>query len=133
MTSKSMRMVWTGRAMSVLPALMFLFSAAMKFVGGEQVEQGFQHLGLPASMRLPLGVLELACVVVYLIPRTALLGAILLAGYIGGAIVTHWRLGEPVFIQILLGLVVWLGVWLREPRLRELIPLRIPAADGGRL
>jgi hypothetical protein len=103
---------------------MFVFSGVMKFKVSPELEQGFAHLGLPLSMRLPLALLELACVAVYLIPATAVLGAILLAGYVGGTIVTHWRVGDVVIVQILLGLLVWLGVYLREPRLRSLLPLR---------
>jgi len=86
--------------------------------------QGMAHLGLPESLILPLAILEISCVVIYLIPATSILGAILLTGYIGGAICTHWRVGDPFFIQIALGVVVWLGLYLRENRLKALIPLR---------
>jgi MFS family permease len=82
------------------------------------------HLGLPESMIKPLAVLEISCVVIYLIPQTAVLGAILLAGYLGGAICTHWRVGDPFVVQIVLGIFVWLGIYLREPRLKDLIPIR---------
>jgi hypothetical protein len=88
------------------------------------VIEGMGHLGLPETLMLPLGVLELFCVVVYLVPRTSVLGAILLAGYMGGAILTHLRVGEPVYAEIIIGMVIWLGLWLREPRLRALLPLR---------
>jgi DoxX-like family len=120
------KVVWVGWALSILAALLFLFSAFMKFKGGPELDQGMAHLGLPASMVLPLGILELTCVVIYLIPATSVLGAILLAGYVGGTIVTCWRSGDPFIINIVLGLVVWLGIYLREPRLKELIPLRRP-------
>ncbi|HVR82983.1 MAG TPA: DoxX family protein, partial [Planctomycetota bacterium] len=69
----------------------------------------------------------LSCVVIYLVPPTAVLGAVLLAGYIGGTIVTHWRVGDPFFVQITLGVLVWLGLYLRENRLRGLLPLRTPS------
>jgi hypothetical protein len=92
------------------------------------MDQAMAHLGLPASMVLPLGILELTCVVIYLIPATSVLGAILLAGYIGGTIVTCWRSGDPFILNIVLGLVIWLGIYLREPRLKELIPLRRPTS-----
>jgi hypothetical protein len=118
------KVVWVGWALSVLAALLFLFSAFMKFKGGPELDQGMAHLGLPTSMVLPLGILELTCVVIYLIPPTSVLGAILLAGYVGGTIVTCWRVGDPFIVNIVLGLVVWLGIYLREPRLKELIPLR---------
>ena len=120
------KVVWVGWALSILAALLFLFSAFMKFKGGPELDQGMAHLGLPASMVLPLGILELTCVVIYLIPATSVLGAILLAGYVGGTIVTCWRSGDPFIINIVLGLVLWLGIYLREPRLKELIPLRRP-------
>jgi hypothetical protein len=118
------KVVWAGRVISVLAALVFLVSAVMKLVGGAQVKEGLAHLGLPESMLIPLSILEIACALFYLIPPTAVLGAILLTGYIGGAICTHWRVGDPFVIQIALGLFVWLGVSLREERLKTLLPLR---------
>ena len=127
MTAPVGRGVWVGRVLSWLCAALFVFSALMKFVGGPDLDQGMAHLGLPGTMVIPLAILELSCVVVYLIPRTAVLGAVLLAGYLGGAICTHWRVGDPVVTQILLGLVLWLGLYLREPRLKALLPLRRPA------
>ncbi len=118
------KIVWVGRGISVLVSLVFLMSAFMKLKGGAEVMQGMAHLGLPESLILPLAILEVSCVVIYLIPATSILGAILLTGYIGGAICTHWRVGDPFFIQIALGIVVWLGLYLRENRLKALIPLR---------
>ena len=119
---KAVRVV--GWVLSVLAALMFLLSAAMKIKGGPELDKGMEHLGLPAAMVKPLAILELTCLAIYLIPPTAVLGAILLAGYVGGTIVTHWRSGDPFIVNIILGLVVWLGIYLREPRLKELIPIR---------
>ena len=121
-TSKS---VWVGRVISGLLSLLFLFSGVGKLVGGPDLDQGMAHLGLPPSMTVPLAILEISCVVVYLIPATSVMGAILLAGYMGGAICTHWRVGDPFVVQIVLGILVWLGLYLREPRLRALIPLRL--------
>jgi hypothetical protein len=118
--------VWVGRVISVLASLMFLVSAFFKFQDGPDVMKGLAHLGLPERMMLPLGILEISCVVVYLIPATSVLGAILLAGYVGGAICTHWRVGDPFVVQIVLGILVWLGLYLREDRLKALIPLRRP-------
>jgi len=118
------KIVWTGRVITGLVSLLFLFSAAMKFMGGAEVKEGMAHLGLPESMIIPLGILEAACTVIYLIPATSVLGAVLLAGYIGGAICTHWRVGDPFLSQVAIGLVVWLGIYLREPRLKALIPIR---------
>ena len=117
-------MVWVGRVISVLVSLVFAMSAFMKLKGGAEVTQGMAHLGLPESLIIPLAILEISCVVIYLIPATSVLGAILLTGYIGGAICTHWRVGDPFFLQIALGILVWLGLYLRENRLKGLIPLR---------
>lgn len=124
MAGASGKIVWTGRVITVLVSLLFFFSAAMKFVGGAEVKEGMAHLGLPESMTIPLGILEAACTVIYLIPATSVLGAILLAGYMGGAICTHWRVGDPFVGQIAIALVIWLAIYLREPRLKALIPLR---------
>ena len=121
-------MVWAGRVVSGLLSLLFAMSAVMKLKGGAEVMEGMAHLGLPVSLILPLGILEISCIVIYLIPATSIVGAILLTGYIGGAILAHLRIGEPIVMQIALGVCVWLGLYLRENRLRELIPLRTPSA-----
>jgi len=118
------KIVWGGRVISVLASLMFAMSSFMKFKGGAEVTQGMAHLGLPESLMMPLAILEISCVVVYLIPATSVLGAILLTGYMGGAICTHLRVGDPFVVQIALGIVIWLGLYLRENRLKEIIPLR---------
>lgn len=117
-------MVWSGRVISGLLAALFLVSAGMKLKGGAGVTEGMAHLGLPESLIIPLGILEVSCVVIYLIPATSIVGAILLTGYLGGAICTHLRVGDPFFFQIILGICVWLGLYLRENRLRELLPFR---------
>jgi len=111
--------IWAGRMVSILVVLPFAFSAVMKLIVHPEVVKGMSHLGLPESLIRPLGVIELLCVVVYLVPQTAVLGAILLTGYVGGIIITHLRVGEPVYAQIFLGLLAWLGLYLRRPRLRE--------------
>lgn len=118
------KLVWTGRVVSVLSSVVFLFSAFMKLKGGPELSKGMAHLGLPESLLVPLAILEITCVVTYLIPMTTVLGAILLTGYLGGAICTHLRVGDPYFVQIGLGIFVWLGIFLRESRLKALIPLR---------
>jgi hypothetical protein len=120
----SKKMLWAGYIISVLPALMLVFSAVMKLMKPKEVVEGFTHLGWPDRLALPLGILELTCVVIYLIPRTAVLGAILLTGYLGGAIATHVRIDEGFIGQTVFGVLVWLGLYLRDARLRALIPLR---------
>jgi len=118
------RVVWVGRVISVLATPLFFLSAYLKLHGGPEVEKGFAHLGLPGTMLLPLAILELSCVVIYLIPATSVVGAILLTGYLGGAICTHWRVGDPYFVHIGLGICIWLGLYLREDRLKDLILVR---------
>jgi hypothetical protein len=118
------KLVWVGRVISGLLSLLLAVSAVMKLVGGADVMEGMAHLGLPASLIIPLGVLEISCVAIYMVPATSIVGAILLTGYIGGAILAHLRIGEPIFMQIALGVGIWLGLYLREHRLRQLIPLR---------
>jgi hypothetical protein len=120
----TIKTTWTGWVISILPSLAFLLSAMLKLKDGPEVLQGFAHLGFSASMMMPLAILEISCVVIYLIPRTSVLGAILLTGYVGGAICTTWRVGDAFWPPIVLGILVWLGIYLRETRLRQLLPLR---------
>jgi hypothetical protein len=124
MTGTGVKTIWVGRVVSILPCLVFLMSAGFKLKGGPELLQGFAHVGLSPSMIIPLAILEIACVVIYLIPPTSVVGAILLTGLVGGAICTHWRVSDPFWVQIILGNMIWLGLYLREPRLRSLIPLR---------
>ncbi len=115
---------WTGRILSTVPCLLLLFSAVMKLIKPAGTAEGFAHLGIPLTHATGLGILEIACTVIYLIPRTSVLGAILLTGYLGGATLTHLRVGDPFLMQPLLGVLLWGGLFLREPRLRALIPLK---------
>jgi hypothetical protein len=124
MVSASRAIVWVSRVISALVSLLFAMSAFMKLRGGAEVVEGMAHLGLPESLIMPLAILEISCVVMYVIPATSVLGAILLTGYIGGAILAHLRVGDPFFMQIAIGIFVWLGLYLRENRLKALIPLR---------
>ena len=121
---RSKKVVWAGRVVSGLASLVFAMSAMMKLKGGEGAAQMFAHLGLSGSLILPIAILELASLVIYLVPRTSALGAILLTGYMGGAILAHLRVGEPPVIPAVLGILVWLGLYLRDARLRALLPLR---------
>jgi len=116
-----MKRVWIGRVLSILVSLLFAFSAAMKLIGGTEMAKGMEHLQLPASMMRPLGILELSCTIVYLVPQTSALGAILLTGYTDGAMLTHLRIGEPIYGHIVIGLVVWLGLYLRRPQLHGVL------------
>jgi len=117
--------LWAGRILSALIVLALVMSGSGKLAGGPELEKGFQDLGWDPNYALGLGILEIACAVIYAIPRTAVLGAILVTGYFGGAIATHVRLGQPLFIAALsLGVITWLGLYLRDYRLRALVPLR---------
>jgi hypothetical protein len=123
--ANSSKMLWTGRVLSALPALAMALSATMKLVGSPQVVEGMTKFGYSPNQMVPLGILELTCVIIYLVPRTAVLGGILMAAYLGGATATGYRVGDPTFfLPALLGIVAWLGLYLREPRLRALTPLR---------
>ncbi|MBL8239908.1 MAG: DoxX family protein [Bryobacterales bacterium] len=115
--------LWAGRVLSALPVLVLLMSATMKFVRPAGFDDGLAHMGLPLAVVPALGVLEILCTVIYLVPRTAVLGAILLTGYLGGAISIHVRVGDPFVIQPLLGAMLWGGLYLRDARLQALIPL----------
>ena len=121
---RSGKMFWIGWVLSILPSPLFLFSAVMKFIKPPAVVEGMKHQGFSDHLALGLGIVELSCVLIYLIPRTSVLGAILLTGYIGGAMATHLRIGEPIFMHIVIGVVIWLGIYLRDARLRAILPLR---------
>jgi DoxX-like family len=120
--------LWTGRIMSALPALFLFVDAVGKLVKPAPVVEGTLQLGYPESVILGLGIVLFACTVLYIIPRTAILGAILLTGYLGGAVATHVRVGSPLFTHILfpvyLAVLIWGGLYVRDERLRALIPLR---------
>lgn len=122
--STSKAMLWTGRVLSALPVLMLLMSAVMKFMKPPALAEGFAHLGYDPKLALGLGILELTCTLFYVIPRTTVLGAILLTGYVGGAIATHLRVGDSVIAPAILGVLIWGGLYLRDARVRALIPLR---------
>jgi len=115
---------WVGWVLTILPVLGLVMSAAMKFVQPAGMEDGFKHLGWPMSLAVALGIVELTCTVIYVIPQTAVLGAILLTGYLGGAIATHVRIEEGFIPPIIMGVMLWLGLFLRDSRLRALLPLR---------
>ena len=121
---ESKKLVWTGRILSALPALLLLFSAVLKFMKPPAVTEGMQKLGYSDYLLFPLGFVEALCTVLYVIPQTSVLGAILLTGYLGGATASNLRVGEPIFGPIILGIIVWLGLFLRDRRLRSLLPLR---------
>jgi 4-amino-4-deoxy-L-arabinose transferase-like glycosyltransferase len=121
--AKVEKKVWLGRGLSLLAALPFLLSAAMKFKGGPEMAENWAKFGWPNSMLLTVAVLEILSVVLYLIPQVSILGAIVLTGYLGGAIATHLRLEQAVYLHVVIGLLIWGGLYLRDSRLRKLIPI----------
>ena len=120
----SKKTLWAGRILSALPALFLLVDAIMKLVKPAPVVKATVALGYPESVILPLGIVLLICTVLYLIPRTSVLGAILLTGYLGGAVATHVRIGSgafPLVFPLVLGTLLWGGLYLRDERLRSLV------------
>ena len=131
----SKKMLWTGRIVSALLALFLLMDGVMKLVKPPVVVEATVRLGYPESVIVGLGIVLLTCTVLYLIPTTSVLGAILLTGYLGGAVATHLRVGEglfPVSFPIIMGVLIWFGLYLRDQRLRALVPLRSEAATASR-
>ncbi|MDB5599129.1 MAG: hypothetical protein JWN71_1173 [Xanthobacteraceae bacterium] len=122
--------LWAGHIISGILILFLIFDGAIKLLPLDIVTQTMAQLGYPptADLARTLGILTLICTALYAIPRTSILGAILLTGYLGGAIATHLRVESPLFSHLLfgvyLGLMAWGGLWLRDPKLRALIPLR---------
>jgi hypothetical protein len=122
----SNKMVWAGRVVSALPILLFLFSFSFGMLKPEMTAQVAARYGYPTDIMLRITIVEMLCAIIYAIPRTAVVGAILLTGYLGGATATHVRVGEPFTFPVVVGILVWLGLYLRDPRVRALIPLRSP-------
>ena len=118
--------IWAGRIISALPIMLLLFSGTMKLLKPEFLVNSFvKEFGYPESVILGIGIAELASTLLYVIPHTSVLGAILLTGFLGGATATHVRAGQPFFAPILIGVLVWLGLFLRNARLRAILPLRL--------
>src|SRR3954451_18233663 len=119
--------LWAGRIISALAVLFLIFDSVIKVLKLAPAVEATTQLGYPESLVIAIGILELACLAVYVFPRTAVLGAILLTGYLGGAIATNLRAGAPAFnivFPLIIGALVWGGLFLREARLRALVPLR---------
>ena len=116
---------WAGWIISAIPILMMgVLGIVIMLFFRKVAEEGNAKYGYPPGVTVPLFIVEVLCVLLYAVPRTAVLGAILLTGYLGGAVATHVRAGEPWFFPVIMGVLVWLGLLLREPRLRSLLPLR---------
>jgi hypothetical protein len=122
------RTLWTGRVLSGLAVAFLIFDSVGKLLEVQPVIDAAKQLGYPPDIVFTLGVILLSCVLTYLVPRTSLLGAVLLTGYLGGAVATHVRLGNPLFTHVLfptyLGVLLWGGLVLRDARLRAFLPWR---------
>jgi DoxX-like family len=119
-------MYWVGWVLSVLPAPLLVMSAVSKFTLSADVVKGFGDMGWKTDVAMALGIVELVSLILYLIPQTAVLGAILLTGYLGGACATHVRIGDysHFWVPVAMGVVLWLGLFLRDARIRALVPWR---------
>jgi hypothetical protein len=119
-------MLWTGRVLSLWPVFVVVSSATWKLTRNPWYVAEFARIGWPESALTGLALLQLACLLLYVIPPTAVLGAVLLTGYLGGAIATYVRMGEPypVLVPLSTSLIAWAGIYLRDERLRALLPLR---------
>jgi hypothetical protein len=119
---------WAGYVLSGLAIAFFLMDATMKLMVLDVVTSTTEQLGWAPEKAFPLGILMLIITALYIVPQTSVLGAVLLTGYLGGAVATHVRIDSPLFSHVLfgiyLGVILWGGLWLREPRLRALFPLK---------
>jgi uncharacterized membrane protein YphA (DoxX/SURF4 family) len=120
----SKRTLWIGIILGAVPVLMLLMSAIMKLTRQPQAVEGFAAFGYPANTLIPIGIAELVCTILYVIPRTSVFGAIMLTGYLGGAVATHVHAGQRFEMAVVVAALAWVGLYLREPRLRELVPFR---------
>jgi len=120
--------LWSARIMQGIAVVFLLWDTGIKLARESHAVEGTIQLGYPDSSVVTIGIIELTCLILYLIPRTSIFGAILMTGYLGGAVATHLRLGNPLFSHILfsvyVAILLWGGVYLRDERLRALIPLR---------
>jgi DoxX-like family len=127
-TTAKTRMHWAGRVMSALFVLFMVFDTAIKLMRLQIVDDTMIELGYAAGLGFWIGVLEAVLLVLYLIPRTAVLGMVLFTGLFGGTVATHLRVGDPLFSHVLfgvyLGVLAWGGLWLRDAKLRALFPVR---------
>jgi hypothetical protein len=126
--TESTARLWVGRLLLAVPVLFLVFDSVIKLMRITPVLDSFNELGYPESLSLAIGILESVCLIVLLVPRTSILGAILLTGYLGGAVATHVRVGSPlashVLFPVYVALLIWAALLLKEGRLRALVPLR---------
>jgi len=127
-TNASQAGLWTGRIMTGVVALFLVLDSGIKLLQMPAVREAMAPLGYPAELGLVIGVIEAICLILYVVPQTAVLGAILLTGLLGGSVAAHLRVGDPLLTHVLFGVYVgilaWGGLYLRDEKLRALIPLR---------
>jgi hypothetical protein len=125
---RSKSVTWSGWLMAAVAVLFLLFDGVIKLVPIAPVTESFGQLGWPVSLARGIGILELACLIVFVVPRTSVLGAVLLTGYLGGAVATHVRIGNPLFSNVLfpvyIGILIWGSLCLLDERVRALMPVR---------
>ena len=129
MFAQSKTLAGIGWGFTCLVSAGLIFSAALKLLRLPDVAKEFDRLGYEKVSPLELGVVELTCTILYLIPQTSILGAVLLTGYLGGAVATHVRMDEGFLPPLIMGVLLWLGIFLREPKLRAILPWRSPSAS----
>ena len=126
--SETPALLWTARTFSALVILFLLFDGITKIVGERHVVEAFMRLGVPVDLAPGIGILVVVCALVYAVPRTAILGALLITALLGGAVATHVRANSPPFeayiFPAMMGALTWVPLWLRDLRLRALVPLR---------
>jgi len=126
--STSKAKLWTARILSGIAILFLLFDSTIHLMVIQPVVDSFNQLGIPIQLAVPLGIIELVCLVLYAIPRSSIFGAVLLTGYLGGAIAIQLRIGAPLFstalFPVYIGVMVWGGIYLRDELLGKIIPLR---------
>ena len=123
-STSSSKFLWAGRFTSAIPVIALLASGLIKSSNAAQVVEGFATFGYLQKLLLPIGLTEILCTILYLIPRTSVLGAVLVTGYLGGATATHVRISDAFIPPVILGIIVWGGLYFRDSRLRALLPLR---------
>lgn len=127
----STKEIWTGKILTGIVTLALAGSGIAKIAGAPMMVDGLVRAGIPVGAIVPIALLELSCLALYLMPRTVLLGTLLLTGYFGGATVTHLIGGESLLPPLMIGLLIWAGAWFRVSEFREWIPLRNRQAAWG--
>jgi hypothetical protein len=127
---KTRKTLWAGKILTGLVTLALLGSAIGKIAGAAKMVDGLTRVGIPHALVAPIGVLELFCLALYLLPRTAMLGTLLATGFFGGATLTHIIGGESIVPPLAVGLLIWGGAWFRIGGLRNLLPMAAAVARG---